>query len=69
MFVRGDSTVYTRDQLLSLRRRSSLLPEITVDMTEYVRSAYGVLAVCVQVVTSLGKFVRFARRAVIVGRQ
>ena len=31
MFVRGDSTVYTREQLLSLRSRSSLLPEITVD--------------------------------------
>ena len=31
MFVRGDSTVYTRDQLLSLRRRSSLLAEFAVD--------------------------------------
>ena len=31
MFVRGCSTVYTRDQLLSLRRRSSLLPVTIVD--------------------------------------
>ena len=68
MFVRGDSVmVSTHDQLLSLRRRSSLLPEFAVDM--YVRSAYSVLAVRVQVVTSLGQIARFARRAVIVGRQ